>query len=112
MPVRKPRAQLVPPSVEAAKPMSDEPPSLKRPVWNADTMVVPLEKVSGSTWVACWLPELVKGSALTWVSARLARAGEAATATALIAAARASDQRAQRAPRAVTDILTPPPIPR
>jgi len=44
--------------------MLDAPPSKKRPVWNAEITVEPNAKVSGSTWVACWLSGLVYGSVL------------------------------------------------
>src|SRR5438045_9548807 len=48
--------------------MSDAPPSLNRPTWDEDTMVVPAVNVSGSSSVACWLVLLVNGSVLTRVS--------------------------------------------
>src|SRR5579872_1085594 len=68
MPGKKPWVQVDPPFVEVAKPMSEEPPSEIRPVWNADTMVEPNAKVSGSTSVACWLLGLVKVSELSSMS--------------------------------------------
>src|SRR5947208_12946363 len=55
--------------------MFDEPPSVNRPTWNADTTVDPNENVSGSTSVRCWLVVLLYGSLLTWTRATLAAAG-------------------------------------
>ena len=63
---------MFPPSLEVAKPISEEPPSRKRPDWNAETIVEPNENVSGSTCVACWLVAFVNGSWLTLVSATFA----------------------------------------
>src|SRR5437762_1080380 len=65
MPGRKPCVQVAPPSAEVAQPMSEEPPSKKRPLWNAATTVPPYENESGSTWVLCWLVALVNGSELS-----------------------------------------------
>lgn len=42
-----------PPFVDVAKPMSDPPPSKKRPLWVTVTSVLPAANVSGSTVVAC-----------------------------------------------------------
>jgi len=39
--------------VDVAQPMSDAPPSKKRPSWGAETMVDPNEYESGSTIVLC-----------------------------------------------------------
>jgi len=72
-------AHVAPPSVERVTPMSVAPPSKKRPTWKAETIVAPLEKVSGSTSVACWLVALVNGSLLIRVSDTLASAGAADT---------------------------------
>ena len=69
--------QVAPPSVEVAKPMSEPPPSKNRPTWNAVTTVEPLENVSGSTSVACWLVVFLNGSVLIRVSATLAEADAA-----------------------------------
>src|ERR1700704_3242668 len=68
MPGRNPLVQVVPPSVEVAKPMSAPPPVKMRPTWNALTIVEPNANVSGSTSVACWLVALVKVSVLNLVS--------------------------------------------
>src|SRR5438128_7469876 len=65
---RKPLVQLLPPSVEVAKPMSEAPPLKKRPTWKVETKVEPEAKVSGSTSVACWLVLLVNGSLLIWTT--------------------------------------------
>ena len=48
--------------------MSEAPPSLNRPTWDEDTIVLPAVNVSGSSSVACWLVVLVNGSVLTRVS--------------------------------------------
>src|SRR5262249_13008152 len=53
MPGRKPCVQVAPPSVDVAKPMSLAPPSVNRPDWKTETIVLPFDSVSGSTWVAC-----------------------------------------------------------
>jgi len=88
--------------------MSDPPPSVKRPDWNADTMVLPDENESGSTCVACWLVVLVKGSELILVSGTLARTGDAPMATAPTAAATPRQARAQRAPGNDSTMRRPP----
>ena len=67
IPVRKPLVNVLPPSVEVAKPISEAPPLKKRPTWKAETIVEPKAKVSGSTSVRCWLVELVNGSLLSWI---------------------------------------------
>src|SRR5436190_11354845 len=71
--------------------MSEAPPLKNRPTWYAATTVEPNAKVSGSTSVACWLVVFLNGSALTWVSGTLARAG-AATASKATATNPASNQ--------------------
>src|SRR6478752_5317282 len=74
-PGRNPGApQVAPPFPERTKPISVDPPLKKRPTWNALTTVLPNAKVSGSSSVACWLEELVNGSALTGVNATFAPA--------------------------------------
>src|SRR5918912_3294430 len=45
--------------VETETPMSDDPPSVKRPHCAVATIVLPNEYVSGSTIVACWLVAFV-----------------------------------------------------
>ncbi len=67
MPGSMPCCQVLPPSVEVTQPVSEAPPSVKRPTWEAPTMVLPTAKVSGSSSVACWLVVLVNGSLLTWI---------------------------------------------
>src|SRR2546423_3635350 len=74
IPGREPWIQLVPPSTEVAKPMSEEPPPNTRPTWNADTIVEPELNVSGSTSVRCWACASVNGSVLTEVSGTFAYA--------------------------------------
>src|ERR671938_1106350 len=60
--------------VETETPMSDDPPSVKRPHCAAATIVLPNEYVSGSTIVACWLVALVNGSVAMIVTATFAEA--------------------------------------
>ena len=79
VPGRNPDVQVAPPSVDVTKPMLDDPPPDTRPVWKAETMVVPKANVSGSTSVRCWACVSVNGSVLTWVTATFAEAGVAAT---------------------------------
>src|SRR5918912_2761172 len=62
MPGRDPLVHEAPLFVGVAKPLSEAPPSKKRPCWATATIVEPAEKVSGSTTVWCWLLEFVKGS--------------------------------------------------
>src|SRR5438309_4878969 len=57
VPGRNPLVHDPPPSVDVAHPMSEEPPSKKRPLWKAATIVDPYAKVSGST--CAWCCELV-----------------------------------------------------
>jgi hypothetical protein len=59
VPGRNPLVQVVPPSVERAQPMLADPPPKTRPTWKVETIVEPKLKVSGSTWVRCWLAPLV-----------------------------------------------------
>jgi len=59
VPERNPFVHVPPLSVVVAHPRFDEPPSVKRPLWNAATSVDPKENVSGSTWVAWKLVEFV-----------------------------------------------------
>src|SRR6202007_885706 len=73
--------QLAPPLVDIANPMSVAPPLKKRPTWNADTTVEPLENVSGSTSVACWLVVLANGSLLILFSGTFAAAVPASVST-------------------------------
>src|SRR6185437_6308165 len=54
--------------------MSEPPPSVKRPTWDATTMVLPKAKVSGSTAVLCWLVVLLNESVMILVSGTAARA--------------------------------------
>ncbi len=74
-PGRKPFVQLAPPLVEVAKPMSDPPPLNLRPAWKAVMIVEPEANMPGSTSVACWLSELVKGSVLKRVIANCCGGG-------------------------------------
>src|SRR5580693_9628491 len=75
MPGKKPCFQVVPASCDVAQPMSAPPPPYTRPVWNAATMVLPKEAVSGSTSVLCWLGALWNGSWLTLTRVGAAMAG-------------------------------------
>src|SRR5579859_172946 len=72
-----PWVHVVPPSVEVANPISDDPPSVKRPVWNTETTVLPAAKLAGSTSVWCWLLVFVNVSLLIWVRGTWAVAGTA-----------------------------------
>src|SRR5438874_5994315 len=65
---RNPLLHVAPASFDVAQPMSELPPSVKRPDWNAETIVFPDANVSGSTCVWCWLVVFVKGSELIWVT--------------------------------------------
>src|SRR2546423_12738147 len=75
----------VPLFVDVAQPMSDAPPSKKRPNCAAATIVEPNEYESGSTIVLCWLVEFVKGSVailttgMTALAATLSTSAAAAT---------------------------------
>src|SRR2546422_8043921 len=71
---RKPDVHFLPPLVEVAKPMFEAPPLKNRPTWNAETIVDPEAKVSGSTSVLCWLVAFEYGSVLN-CRRLLARAG-------------------------------------
>src|SRR5690242_14440775 len=51
MPGMNPWCHVAPASVDVAHPMSSDPPSVYRPVWNTETMVDPNPNVSGSTSV-------------------------------------------------------------
>src|SRR5437868_7561743 len=58
------------------------------------TMVEPKWRVSGSTWVWCWLVGLTKVSVPIWVRGTLASAGEATSASAVTTAKKAAASRA------------------
>jgi hypothetical protein len=68
IPASVPLVQDAPLLVEVANPMSDAPPSKKRPNWAAVTIVEPCDYVSGSTIVLCRLVEFVNGSVAICVS--------------------------------------------
>jgi len=68
IPVSRPFCQVTPPSVEVAKPMSEAPPSKKRPIWKTATSVEPKAATAGSTSVACWLDGFEKVSVLSLCS--------------------------------------------
>src|SRR5512140_392186 len=89
-PGRQPFVQLAPLFVLVDQQTFDAPPSKKRPVCCAATIVEPNENVSGSTCVLCWLVEFVYGSELIWVRGTFAsaergstKAKESETATAI-----------------------------
>ncbi len=107
MPGSEPCVQVTPLSVEVANPMSEAPPSKKRPCWNAETIVEPFENVSGSTSVACWLVLLLNGSELIIVSVTFAAAGTAPTATAARAAPAASHARRARTGKNLVNMSDP-----
>src|SRR2546423_150952 len=83
----------VPLFVETETPMSDAPPSLKRPHCAAATIVFPNEYVSGSTIVWCWLVEFVNGSVAMIVTATFAEATSDSVSAAMAARASASEKR-------------------
>src|SRR2546423_11284393 len=83
----------VPLFVEVAKPMSDAPPSLKRPNCAAETSVEPNEYESGSTIVLCWLVEFVNGSGAIFTIGIVALAATLSTSA---AAAKVPRTRAKR----------------
>src|SRR2546423_14762055 len=86
----------VPLFVETDTPMSDAPPSLKRPHCAAATIVLPNEYVSGSTIVLCWLVEFVNGSIPMIVTATFAEATSVSVSAAIAARASASKKRLLR----------------
>jgi hypothetical protein len=91
-----PELHVAPLSVEVAKPMSDAPPSKKRPNCAAATIVEPNEYVSGSTIVLCWLVAFVNGSNAIRVSAAFALATSGEARARAPARAMASDSRLRR----------------
>src|SRR5581483_7270063 len=86
--------------------MSDEPPSVKRPDWNAATIGEPEANVSGSTCVLCWLVPFVNGSELIRTSDVAASAAAAPIAAA--ATARTKTRRRLRPPTALGCTAPPP----
>src|SRR5437763_6925219 len=89
MPGRTPLVHDMPLFVEVAKPLSQAPPSVKRPVWATATIVEPAEKVSGSTTVLCWAGQLApKGSTRIGGPWPFAEAPADTTRTAMAASAR------------------------
>src|SRR5919197_2492348 len=69
--------------VETETPMSEAPPSVKRPHCAAATIVLPNAYVSGSTIVACWLVEFVNGSVAMMRTETFAAAASASTSAAV-----------------------------
>src|SRR3954471_842816 len=83
----------VPLLAEVANPMSDAPPSKKRPNCAAATIVEPNEYVSGSTIVLCWLVAFVNGPTAIRVSAAFALATSGDASTTAPMSAQATDSR-------------------
>src|SRR5918912_189264 len=83
----------VPLFVETETPMSDDPPSVKRPHCAAATIVLPNPCVSGSTIVACWLVAFVNGSVAMIVSATFAEATSDRVSAATAARPSANEKR-------------------
>src|SRR5436190_20832762 len=83
----------VPLFVETETPMSDDPPSVKRPHCADATIVLPNEYVSGSTIVACWLVAFVNGSVAMMVTATFAEATSVSVSAATAASASATESR-------------------
>src|ERR671926_1304044 len=88
-----PLVQDVPLFVDVAQPMSDAPPSKKRPNCAAETRVEPNEYESGSTIVLCWLVEFVNGSVAIFTTGMTAPAATLKTSAAAAAAPRTSAKR-------------------
>src|SRR5207244_11232462 len=86
----------VPLFVEVAQPMSDAPPSVKRPNCAAATIVEPNEYESGSTIVLCWLVEFVNGSVAILTTGMVAPAATLNTSAAAAAAPRTGAERRLR----------------
>ena len=93
MPGITPLVHVAPLSVLMAQPMSDAPPSVKRPHCAAATIVLPDEYVSGSTIVACWLVAFVNGSVAMIVTATFAEATSVSVSAAAAASPSASEKR-------------------
>src|ERR687883_1723748 len=93
IPGMTPLTHDVPPFVEVAQPMSDAPPSKKRPNCAAATIVLPNEYESGSTIVLCWLVELVNGSVAILTTGIVAPAATVSTRAAVAARPRTSAKR-------------------
>src|SRR5919204_1085865 len=96
MPGKTPLTQLEPLFVDVAQPMSDAPPSKKRPSCAAETMVEPNEYESGSTIVLCWLVEFVNGSVAILTIGIVALAATLSTSAAAAATPRTSAKRRLR----------------
>jgi hypothetical protein len=62
VPVRKPFVKLLPPLMDVAKPILDEPPLKNQPTCKAETMMEPKARVTGSTrkFQGCGLRELLE----------------------------------------------------
>src|ERR671926_97868 len=96
IPGRVPLVHETPLFVEVDHPMPDDPPSKKRPLCTAATIVEPKENVSGSAAVLCWLVEFVNGSTKICVSATFADAVIATTSVATPASASKRKKRLRR----------------
>src|SRR2546430_12925150 len=88
----------VPLFVDVAKPMSDAPPSKKRPNCAAETIVEPNEYESGSTIVLCWLVEFVNGSVAILTTGIVALAATLSTSATAGTVPRASAEPPLRGP--------------
>src|SRR3954451_23439806 len=108
MPGSGPLVHVAPLSELVAKPMSDAPPSKKRPSCAAATIVEPNENVSGSTIVLCWLVVLVNGSTAIGVSAACALAVADPHTTSTPAAASANNPRRRSRDEALKAKRDPP----
>src|SRR5919199_1175264 len=96
IPGMTPLTHDVPLVVDVAQPMSDAPPSKKRPNCPAATSVEPNEYESGSTIVLCWLVEFVNGSVAILTTGIVALAPTLSTSAAAARAARTSAKRPLR----------------
>jgi hypothetical protein len=82
-----PFRQVRPPSLDVAQPIAEAAPVVERPIWNADTTVLPFAALSGSTALWCCPTVSVRGSTEICFPASLT-AALAATAPAKTAARR------------------------
>ena len=110
VPGRNPCVHEPPASVDVAHPMSEEPPSKKRPLWKAATIVDPYAKVSGSTCASCCELVFVNESVLICVGlvVACAVAGAISHPSASAAAITPAIQGVRRALRPDGRASTPP----
>src|SRR5260370_26259910 len=108
VPGRKPGVNLLPPLLEVANPISVAPPPKMRPTWKAETSVLPAERVSCSTSVACWPGPTVNGSLLNWSRVVLARAEIVVASANRRAKVTATRVRGNHLKQEIRDMVIPP----